>query len=122
MRLSQYVKEYLEETGMSQRKLAENSGVSPQTITNILKDRGGVDTATYSKIANGMNRPIYRLAIVGGIAYVDIPSKNEEDELAEYLEELRTRPEARMLLQTTKGMSMEQVKAIVAMIENIRGQ
>lgn len=122
MRLSEHVKDYLDKSGISQRELARRSELSPQTITNILTDRGGVSYETYCKLAAAMGRPIYKFAIIGGIAYVDIPEEGSEDELAEYLEELRTRPEARMLLQTTKGMSMEQVKAIVAMIENIRGQ
>lgn len=120
MRLSEYVRQYLEETGRSQRDLAKSSGISPQTITNVLKDRGGVDTETYCKIAKGMGRPIYRLAVINGIAYINVPEDDEEEKFAEYLEELRTRPEMKMLFDSSRGMTPEQVKAIVAMIENFK--
>ena len=120
MRLSEYVRNYLEESGCSQRELARRCEVSPQTITNILNDRGGVDTSTYAKLATGMGRPLYRLAVVGGIAYISVPEEKEEEEFAEYLEELRTRPEMKMLFDSSRGMTPEQVKAIVAMIENFK--
>ena len=120
MRLSEYVKQYLEETGCSQRELAKKSGLSPQTITNILKDRGGVDTETYSKIATGMGSPIYRLAVVNGVAYINVPEQNEENELAEYLEELRSRPEMRMLFKVSKNMTKEQLQGIVTMLEGFK--
>lgn len=42
-------------------------------------------------------------------------------ELAEYLEMLRTRPECRMLLQTIKGSTKEEVEANVRVIEALRG-
>ena len=49
-----------------------------------------------------------------------IRANSEEPELAEYLEELRTRPEMKMLFDSSRGMSPEQVKAIVQMIENFK--
>lgn len=121
VRLSEYVRQYLEETGRSQRDLAKSSGISPQTITNVLKDRGGADTETYCKIAKGMGRPIYRLAVVNGIAYINVPEDDEEEKFAEYLEDLRTRPEMKMLFKTSKGMTKEQIQAVVQMLENLKG-
>lgn len=46
--------------------------------------------------------------------------ENEADDFASYLEELRTRPEKKMLFDSTNGMSPEQIKAIVNMIENLK--
>lgn len=120
MRLSEYVQNYLDETGCSQRELARRSNLSHQTISNILKDKGAVDAETYSKVAAGMNRPIYKLAVVGGVSYISVPEDNEEEKFAEYLEDLRTRPEMKMLFDSSRGMSPEQVKAIVQMIENFK--
>lgn len=44
-----------------------------------------------------------------------------EDELREYLEMLRSRPECRMLLSTVKGATKEEVEANVKLIEALRG-
>lgn len=44
-----------------------------------------------------------------------------EDELREYLEMLRTRPECRVLLSTVRGASKEEVEANVKLIEALRG-
>lgn len=43
-----------------------------------------------------------------------------EDELAEYLEMLRTRPEMKVLLDTVKGATKEEVEANVKFIEALR--
>ena len=45
----------------------------------------------------------------------------EDDELKEYLEMIRTRPECRMLLSTVKGATKEEVEANVKLIEALRG-
>lgn len=139
MKLSEFLQWYKEAHGISGRELARRCDLSSQTIFNILKGvtKDGkpikIDTETLGKISTGTGYFNARFSKVGDVYYVSIPGvtedsadgpvyTNDEEDLAEYLEELRSRPEARMLLQTTKGMSMEQVKAIVAMIENIRGQ
>ena len=60
MRLGDFLKIYMQETGYSGRELARRTGLSPQTITNILKgtnSRGEEyypDTATYKKLADGI--------------------------------------------------------------------
>jgi transcriptional regulator with XRE-family HTH domain len=45
----------------------------------------------------------------------------ESDELREYLDMLRNRPECRMLLSTVKGATKEEVEANVKLIEALRG-
>lgn len=47
--------------------------------------------------------------------------ETETDELREYLEMLRNRPECRMLLSTVKGATKEEVEANVKLIEALRG-
>jgi len=44
-----------------------------------------------------------------------------DDDLKEYLEELRERPEMRMLFSTTKTATKAQIEAIVKMVEEMQG-
>lgn len=46
-------------------------------------------------------------------------TKSDNGELAEYLEDIRYRPEARMLLAATRGMTKEQVLAMAEFAEKI---
>lgn len=48
--------------------------------------------------------------------------QQEEDELAAYLEMLRTRPEMRILLDTVAGATKEEVEANVHFLEALRGK
>lgn len=47
----------------------------------------------------------------------NLPLKNESAELVEYLQELATRSEMRMLFSVSKSATKEQIEAIVHMIE-----
>lgn len=49
------------------------------------------------------------------------PLINENEELTEYLDELRSRPEKRMLFSVTKNATKAQIEAIVKMIEEMQG-
>ena len=49
-------------------------------------------------------------------------SPSEDGDLAEYLSELRDRPEMRMLFHTFKGATKEQIEAIVAAWEAMNGR
>ena len=44
-----------------------------------------------------------------------------DDDLREYLEELRSRPEKRLLFSVTKNATKGQIEAIVKMIEEMQG-
>ena len=48
------------------------------------------------------------------------PLVNNDPELTEYLEELRNRPEQRMLLSVTKDATKEEVEAVVNFITSLR--
>lgn len=48
------------------------------------------------------------------------PLVNEDEELTEYLEILKTRPEMRMLFQLSKDATKEDVEAAVRIIEALR--
>lgn len=50
------------------------------------------------------------------------PLINEDEELTEYLEVLKTRPEVRMLFQLSKDATKEDVEAAVRIIEALRNK
>lgn len=49
-----------------------------------------------------------------------MPLVNDDEELTEYLQVLKTRPECRMLFQLSKDASKEDVEAAVRIIEALR--
>ena len=48
--------------------------------------------------------------------------RQDEEDLARYLEMLRTRPEMRVLLDTVEGATKEEVEANVHFLETLRGK
>ena len=48
--------------------------------------------------------------------------RQDEEDLARYLEMLRTRPEMRILLDTVEGATKEEVEANVKFLETLRGK
>ena len=120
MKLSDYLKKYMEEHDISGRELARRCGLSPQTIFNVINQERMIDTNTYAKIANGTGNEISRLMALNGVPYVRVPGEDDAEDMAEYLETFRTRPEMRMLFETSKGMTKEQINAVVAMLEGFK--
>ena len=51
-----------------------------------------------------------------------VPLVNGDAELTEYLEELRNRPEQRLLFKTMKGATKAEIEAIVKMYETMQGR
>ena len=93
----------------------------------------GVAKSTVSMYERGNRRPrldqVTHMAQVLGVQVSDLMRTEEpapeleapNDELAEYLEMLRTRPECRMLMSTLKNATKQQIVANVAFIESLRG-
>lgn len=52
----------------------------------------------------------------------EVPLVNGDEELSEYLEELRTRPEMKMLFQLTKKATKADVEKAVKIIETLLGK
>lgn len=88
----------------------------------------GFKYSTFTDWVNGNKYPridkIEMLAKYFGIEKSDLIEEHtpptEDDELTAYLEELRTRPEMKMLFKTSKNMTTEQIKAVVQMIEGLK--
>lgn len=79
---------------------------------------------------NSYNNYLYEIAAKYGVSVEWLRGETDEqqpakvapeDELREYLDMLRNRPECRMLLSTVKGATKEEVEANVKLIEALRG-
>lgn len=111
--------------GWSQRKFAEITGFGRSTISmwelgerepnfqqlNVLADKLGV---TVSELIDDAKNETLILA--------EAQRRQEEDELAAYLQMLRTRPEMKILLDTMAGATKEEVEANVHFLEALRGK
>jgi len=107
------------------RRLRANKGWSQEE----LGDRLGLAKSTISMYENGIREP--SLEILEAIAdtfNVDMNTLTDSkvsadlnNELQEYLEELKNREEMRMLFKTAKGTSKEDIEKTVAIIEALRG-
>lgn len=140
MKLSEFLQRYLQEQGISGRELARRCDLAPQTIFNILRgsNKDGtplrLDTKTLAKIANGLGYYGAKFATVNGVTLISIPDvtdipedtpvfqpETNLDNMTDYLEEIRRRPEIRMLLDVSKGATKENIEAIVKLMESIKG-
>lgn len=117
MTIGQRIKYLREREGISQIELAEKIGVSKQ---NLYKYENGIITNIPSDkieaIASALNTT--PAAVMGW----DNPASSEDDELQEYLEELKNRPEMKMLFKTAKNSTKEEIEKTVKIIEALRSQ
>ena len=102
------------------RKLADYFGVSVDVLSNTPTT---LLSAAREAVANQQfaELPIEkREAMLAGAkekAAIDVV----DDDLQEYLDELRSRPEKRLLFSVTKHATKSQIEAIVKMIEEMQG-
>lgn len=103
--------------GMTQSELGDAVGESKQTIYKY--ERGIISNIPLTKVealAQALHCP--PAALTG---WEEPPAAPDDDaELMEYLEYLRTRPEVRMLMRTVKGATKEEVEENVRFIEALR--
>ncbi|MGI6280158.1 MAG: helix-turn-helix domain-containing protein [Acutalibacteraceae bacterium] len=121
MELGNRVKARREELGLSQEELARKLGYKSRSSIN--KIELGVNDVSQSKIkylADALQTtPAY---LMGWSDEPQVENESEKDELAEYLEELRTRPEMKMLFSLAKGATKEDVEKAVKIIETLLGK
>lgn len=104
----------------AKKDFCEKIGLAPNTMTEWIAGR----SQSYLKY-------LYQIAEAYGVSVAWLRGETDEksppqaaepeDELREYLEMLRSRPECRMLLSTVKGATKEEVEANVKLIEALRG-
>ncbi len=99
--------------GMKPNPVAKELGISSGSVTSW-KNGAIPHPTTLKKIAD------YFDVSVDYLLGKEKPAVTEDDELVEYLEELKNRPEMRMLFSLAKGATKEDVERAVAIIEALR--
>lgn len=114
----QYVREICKQRKIPIRQLEIDCGFSngyldPKKINKVPYERA-VKIAEYLDISVD--------DILNGPENKKLPLVNDDQELTEYLEALKTRPEMRMLFQISKDATKEDVEAAVRIIEALRNK
>lgn len=115
-----YVRGVCEKHGIPVSKLEKDCGFSngylnPKKLKKIPYDRAIVIAEYLSRF-----EPVTAEYIMTGKEKAPTTDGERDDELAEYLDMLRNRPECRMLFSLAKGASKEDVERTVAIIEALR--
>lgn len=103
--------------GKKQKELTDFLGVSKGTFTDWKSGKTVSYNRYLPKIAEFFDVSVDYL-----VGKDEHPQKNPDDELNEYLEELRTRPEMKMLFSLTKNATKKDVEAAVRIIEAMLGE
>lgn len=108
----------LKERGISGSRMSADLGMSRSFMTELRKGRAkGVSAENAARIAEYLG--VSTDYLLGNTERPE-PQAGVDEELAEYLEELRSRPEKRMLFSVTKNATKAQIEAIVRMIEEMQ--
>ena len=109
----------LKERGITGAKMSTDLGMSRSFMTELRKGRAQGRNrrhcGAHCKVSR-RNQPTNLLGEDTNSRFND----PVERELAGYLEELRARPDKRMLFSVTKNATKEQIEAIVHMIEELQ--
>ena len=111
-----------ETKGITGYRLCKDVGITPSIITDLKMGRKeGLSAKNADKIASYFGISVgYLLGTDSDPRQKEKPLVNGDEELTEYLEMLKTRPEVRMLFQLSKDATKEDVEKAVAIIEAIR--
>lgn len=108
-----------DENGIKPGKMCGDLSLSRSLMSDLKMGRKkGITDKTAVKIANYFNVSIDR--VIGGTETEKAPADDGED-LAEYLQDLRERPETRTLLEASRGMTKEQVEKMAEFAKMLRG-
>lgn len=106
--------------GISCKRAALEIGLSNSIAAKWKRTGATPNGETLSRIADYFGVSVGYL--MGEVKQFEKPLINGDEELTEYLEMLKTRPECRMLFQLTKDATKEDVEAAVRIIEALRNK
>ena len=111
---SERLKTLRKNASLTQTEIAKNLKISQQAYANYETGKRHPDQEMLKKIADFFDVSVdYLLGRV---------EKGTNTETEEYLELLRTRPEMKMLFNTTKNATKEEIEKAVAVIEALLGK
>lgn len=99
--------------------VATEIGLSRASVNGWKNGKKPTD-ATILKLADYFGVPVDEL--LGNTEQKEKPLVNEDEELTEYLDELKNRPEMKMLFSLAKGATKEDVEKAVKIIETLLGK
>jgi transcriptional regulator with XRE-family HTH domain len=105
------IRQYRERAGLTMKELGAKVGCTESAISNYELGKRKPDYEMLLKMSEALGTDVAHLL---GTAPED------DGDLSGMLEDLRARPELRILLQSSRDMSPDQVRAIVQMIEGFR--
>lgn len=105
------LKYYMEQKSVTQADIVSHFGLTASTVSDWCNAK------KYPRVDK-----IQMLADYFGIVKSDLTEEKQPDELDEYLQELRTRPEMKMLFNLTKNATKEDVEKAVKIIETMLGK
>ncbi len=106
--------------GVSITTMCKESGTSRASLSDLKVGRKqSLSADTLSKISTYFGVSVDYLL---GNEHKETPLVNGDQELTDYLEMLKNRPECRMLFQLTKNATKEDVEAAVRIIEALRNK
>ena len=109
--------------GLSQQKLANLTGLSRSTIGMYEIGKNEPNFTQLNKLADALGVSISELIDDKKnelLIISEMQKREEREELSQYLDLLRTRPEMRVLLDTVAGATKEEVEANVQFLEALR--
>lgn len=110
----------LRERDLTNAQFLSALGLGKNQINYWKKNRNVPNEVTVKAIADYFNVSVDYL--LGNTDQKEKPLVNGDEELNEYLEELKNRSEMRMLFSLAKGATKEDVEAAVKIIEALRSQ
>lgn len=120
MNIAQTLQELMSSNGITRSRLAREIGVHTSTVSNWLDGRE-VKAENLTALCSYFGCTLDYLAgqtLKQEKATIDVV----DDDLKEYLDELRSRPDKRLLFSVTKNATKSQIEAIVKMIEEMQGE
>lgn len=117
MRTLNKISEELKTQKRTQKELCEYLGINKTAFSEWKNGKSSSYKKYLPQIADFFNVSVDYLLEK---TEIKTPVTDESDELNEYLEELKTRPEMRMLFSLAKGATKEDVEKAVTIIEALR--
>lgn len=119
------LRELREQAGKTMKDVAKDLGLKYSTYITYEKGIYEPSLKTLKEMADYFHVSVSELiddAKNETLILAEAQRRQEEDELAAYLQMLRTRPEMKILLDTMAGATKEEVEANVHFLEALRGK